>query len=742
MGKDQELLEAARNGNIAVVEKILGQKAKRSGPLASLRRGPGANVQDSSGYSSLHHAALNGHREIVRLLLAHEASTNIVDVKGSSPLHLAAWTGNVDVVRLLLCHGPSVPNVNLTTKDNETALHSAAQYGHAAVVAQLLEHGCDPSIRNSRQETALDLAAQYGRLETVELLIRTHPELIEPMRRAYSSISFSHTPLHLASRNGHKSVVEVLLSAGVDVNIRTSAGTALHEAALCGKVEVVRTLLDHGVDLNIKDKQDNTVMDLLNQFPAHVTQETVNLIKRYRGSHVMDCSDMDPDRESLSQSLPPIPVPDSTLGSPYENVRPSSRGRTRTASPNSTSPSRWDFYRQSKSVDDAIDDRRKSGASALSLSSDNSYYQNSPAPKSFMDPCFHSSEEYPSSMYRQRDSDQISISSTASSTGGMTSSRDRDHRQADNSSNNIYLPMGPRSSAHSPGSNNKVSPTPPKKPPRRNLSVSPTHLTPMSMSADSTNAINNHAYEYLFLARSGARSQGDLEEIGSRTLQHGRSVDTYVEMNKRFSIAPQDHTLLQRGRSEELVLDDYNKDVAPSTPVTNNNQRLQPVAITAVYENVAIKTQNPRRKLRRHHDVYENFELRHNDPVKNTSSTPNITENVRLSTFVSNAYIMLKSSEESLIDDHRNSGEGHTHQGSPHHTKQLKRVTQLQQQQQQTPTSPTHYKQPPTPDHPPPTPMQAENTIHDRIRPLSQREVIGPPFLFYFYYFYYAFKKN
>lgn len=34
MGKDQELLEAARKGNTAVVEKILGQRAKRSGPLA------------------------------------------------------------------------------------------------------------------------------------------------------------------------------------------------------------------------------------------------------------------------------------------------------------------------------------------------------------------------------------------------------------------------------------------------------------------------------------------------------------------------------------------------------------------------------------------------------------------------------------------------------------------------------------------------------------------------------------
>lgn len=34
MGKNEELLEAARNGNVAVVEKLLQQKSKRSGPLA------------------------------------------------------------------------------------------------------------------------------------------------------------------------------------------------------------------------------------------------------------------------------------------------------------------------------------------------------------------------------------------------------------------------------------------------------------------------------------------------------------------------------------------------------------------------------------------------------------------------------------------------------------------------------------------------------------------------------------
>lgn len=34
MGKDQELLDAARNGNVILIEKLLYQRGKRSGPLA------------------------------------------------------------------------------------------------------------------------------------------------------------------------------------------------------------------------------------------------------------------------------------------------------------------------------------------------------------------------------------------------------------------------------------------------------------------------------------------------------------------------------------------------------------------------------------------------------------------------------------------------------------------------------------------------------------------------------------
>ena len=47
--------------------------------------------------------------------------------------------------------------------DKETALHSAAQYGHLEAVQLLLKHGADPNIKNSKDETPLDLAALYGR---------------------------------------------------------------------------------------------------------------------------------------------------------------------------------------------------------------------------------------------------------------------------------------------------------------------------------------------------------------------------------------------------------------------------------------------------------------------------------------------------------------------------------------------------------------------------------------------------
>ncbi|XP_053922112.1 ankyrin repeat and sterile alpha motif domain-containing protein 1B isoform X6 [Cuculus canorus] len=282
MGKDQELLEAARTGNVALVEKLLsGRKGGILGsgsgaiPLSSLLsiwRGPNINCTDSSGYTALHHAALNGHKDIVLKLLQYEASTNVADNKGYFPIHLAAWRGDVDIVKILIHHGPSHSRVNEQNNENETALHCAAQYGHSEVVAVLLEELTDPTIRNNKLETPLDLAALYGRLRVVKMIIKAYPNLMNCNTR-------KHTPLHLAARNGHKAVVQVLLEAGMDVSCQTEKGSALHEAALFGKVEVVRVLLETGIDTNIKDSLGRTVLDILKEHPSQQSLQIAALLQ-------------------------------------------------------------------------------------------------------------------------------------------------------------------------------------------------------------------------------------------------------------------------------------------------------------------------------------------------------------------------------------------------------------------------------------------------------------------------------
>nr|XP_057906752.1 ankyrin repeat and SAM domain-containing protein 1A isoform X3 [Doryrhamphus excisus] len=318
MGKEQELLEAARTGNLAAVEKLLSGKRQSAGigggsygtggsgnsgghaasshPLSSLLsiwRGPNVNCVDSTGYTPLHHAALNGHSEVVELLLRNEALTNIADNKGCYPLHLAAWKGDERIVRLLIHQGSSHPRlneqssvdhkefkrcgpfdpyINAKNNDNETPLHCAAQYGHSQVVRLLLEELTDPTMRNNKFETPLDLAALYGRLEVVKLLLSAHPNLL-------SCNTKKHTPLHLASRNGHLSVVEVLLDAGMDINYETEKGSALHEAALFGKMDVVQKLLSAGIDVNMLDQKGLTALDTVKDMPSQKSRDIAALIQ-------------------------------------------------------------------------------------------------------------------------------------------------------------------------------------------------------------------------------------------------------------------------------------------------------------------------------------------------------------------------------------------------------------------------------------------------------------------------------
>lgn len=282
MGKEQDLLQAVKSGDLLSTQKLLSKlKTNRNKLLGSTKR-LNVNFQDCDGFSALHHAALTGTSELLSALLEAQATVDIKDSNGMRPLHYAAWQGKAESVLMLLRSGASVNGVSL---DGHIPLHLAAQYGHFEVSEMLLQHQSNPCLVNKAKKTPLDLACEFGRVKVAQLLLSSNMvvALLEGERKEPTDSAFT-TPLHLAARNGHKDIIRLLLKAGIDINKTTKSGTALHEASLYGKTEVVRLLLDAGVDVNIRNTYNQTALDIVNQFTtSHASKDIKQLLRDATG---------------------------------------------------------------------------------------------------------------------------------------------------------------------------------------------------------------------------------------------------------------------------------------------------------------------------------------------------------------------------------------------------------------------------------------------------------------------------
>ncbi|XP_044152904.1 caskin-2 isoform X1 [Bufo gargarizans] len=282
MGRENELIQAVKSGDVGTVQKLLAKVRTSKNKLLGSTKRINVNYQDGDGFSALHHAALSGNSELLMLLLETQAAVDIKDGNGMRPLHYAAWQGQPEPVRLLL---RAVASVNAASNDGQIPLHLAAQYGHYEVSETLLQHQSNPCLVNKSKKTPLDLACEFGRVKVVQLLLNSHlcVSLLEGISKDHTDPNFT-TPLHLAAKNGHREVIRLLLKSGIEINKVTKMGTALHEASLCGKTEVVKLLIENGIDVNIRNTYNQTALDIVNQFTTtHASTDIKQILREASG---------------------------------------------------------------------------------------------------------------------------------------------------------------------------------------------------------------------------------------------------------------------------------------------------------------------------------------------------------------------------------------------------------------------------------------------------------------------------
>jgi ankyrin repeat protein len=113
-------------------------------------------------------AAIEGHTEMVKMLLDRGAKIDLVDSAGRTALMYAASGPFAPTVRVLIDRAADV-NVR-DTAERFTALMFAAAEGQVEVIEVLLYNGADTTIKDKDNDTALDFAEKNGHQEAVKLL--------------------------------------------------------------------------------------------------------------------------------------------------------------------------------------------------------------------------------------------------------------------------------------------------------------------------------------------------------------------------------------------------------------------------------------------------------------------------------------------------------------------------------------------------------------------------------------------
>ncbi|GBO41994.1 Ankyrin-3 [Araneus ventricosus] len=184
-------------------------------------------------------AAISGKAKVCELLLERNPDVIRIHSSDATPMHFALLNGHKDVLRVLLHYGEYY-------NAHPTALLQATKDNDAASLLRKVEK--------------LFTAVRNNSVSEVETLLKEQSS--SEYCIANAKCVKKETVLHYASWKGYNEIVEILLKYNTDPNARTKTGnTPLHYAAKFSHFSIVRALLSNGAIYHAISQTGKTPLD-------------------------------------------------------------------------------------------------------------------------------------------------------------------------------------------------------------------------------------------------------------------------------------------------------------------------------------------------------------------------------------------------------------------------------------------------------------------------------------------------
>ncbi|KZV33972.1 hypothetical protein F511_04197 [Dorcoceras hygrometricum] len=242
----ERLVSAARDGDLQEAKALLDYNPRlarystfgvRNSPLhysaahghneivsLLLESGVDINLRNYRGQTALMQACQFGHWEVVQTLILHRASVRkiLVDyLNGATALHLAALNGHSQCIRLLLAdYVPSIPNFCSISSKRSKNNKSSPDFDEGALY-RVINRPADGGV------TALHMAALNGHVETVHLLLDLGASFTDVTLEDGTTIDLigsGSTALHYAACGGNLQCCQLLIARGASLTTENANG--------------------------------------------------------------------------------------------------------------------------------------------------------------------------------------------------------------------------------------------------------------------------------------------------------------------------------------------------------------------------------------------------------------------------------------------------------------------------------------------------------------------------------------